>query len=219
MRKIRDDLGVQAFEPFTDLVNYFTVPQYELKIQVEGASSLVVAKGASATNSTVGDIAGIMIKDVMLTAPRADMAVPELERMTRLTDRFIQDLKVAVSNDLLIIFFDAVEKMSIETNNWVWDELLTAVRDGNLHNTKFVFCGRTRPELGRDWREAVEEANLQPLARTDIIDYLEKRGVDEPSRGDLSDMLLVTTAGNVLQIANYVDAFLEIQKKRLPKGE
>ena len=36
MRKIRDDLGTDLFKPFTDLINYFTVPQYNLKIDVQG---------------------------------------------------------------------------------------------------------------------------------------------------------------------------------------
>lgn len=112
MRKMRDDIGVDYFESFTDLVNFFTVPQYELKIQVDHAASIAVAKGAQIETSTVGDIAGIVIKDSMLVVPRSDMAVPETERMARLTDRFLEDLTVALeSGPPLTVFFDAIEKM------------------------------------------------------------------------------------------------------------
>jgi hypothetical protein len=39
LRKIRDDVGVDHFGSFTDLVNYFTVPQYNLQISVSSQSS------------------------------------------------------------------------------------------------------------------------------------------------------------------------------------
>src|SRR5437899_1373873 len=76
MRKIRDDVGVESFHAFTDLVNYFTVPRYELSINVTGVRSIEVARGAAIEGSTVGDIAGVIIKDSMLTIPRTDMAIP-----------------------------------------------------------------------------------------------------------------------------------------------
>ncbi|HEY1384097.1 MAG TPA: hypothetical protein VGF43_10800, partial [Dongiaceae bacterium] len=62
MRKLRDDLGVEHFKAFTDLVNYFTVPQYNLTINLEGAAKVSVLEGAKIEGSTVGDIAGVVIK-------------------------------------------------------------------------------------------------------------------------------------------------------------
>ena len=91
MRKIRDDLGPLYFRAFTDQVNYFTVPHYQLTLKVEGRVS--VAEGATIEGSTVGDVAGVLVKDSMFVVPRADISVSENDRMAQLTDRFLDDLK------------------------------------------------------------------------------------------------------------------------------
>lgn len=215
MRKLRDDVGAEYFKPFTDLANFFTVPQYELKIKVESSASISVAQGAQFEGSTVGDIAGVIVKDAMFVVPRPDMAVPETERMARLTDRFMEDLAFALkSGPPLVVFFDAVEKMTDETRKWVWGELLDSVRYGRLRKAMFVLSGRKEPLLDRDMHFIVEQARLLPLALANIIDYLAVRGVDETSRADLAAMLMVATQGNPLQIATLVDGFLNMQRRR-----
>ncbi|WP_429886357.1 AAA family ATPase [Geoalkalibacter halelectricus] len=214
MRKIRDDIGPDFFKSFTDLINFFTVPQYELKVVVEGQGGISVAQGARIEGSQVGDVAGILIKDLMLSAPRNDMAVPESERMARLTDAFLAGLATNLDTaGPLLVFLDATEKMSQDTERWIWGELLAAVRDGRLRGAKFVLSGRRAPELGRDWLRLVEEATLRPLDREHILVYLERRGVAAASRAAVADILLITTQGNVLQIATYVDAFLQMQEE------
>jgi GTPase SAR1 family protein len=220
MRKIRDDVGVDYFQPFTDLVNFFTVPQYELKIKIEKTSAVTVANGAQIEGSSVGDIAGIVIKDSMIVAPRTDMAVPEIERMARLTDRFMENLATALpSEPLLVIFFDAVEKMTTDTHQWVWSELLKNVRENCLRNVKFVLCGRQEFQLDRDTQLFVEEIRLQPLNVVDVVNYLAKRGINNGEvRYNLALMLLHLTKGDPLQMATAVDGFLRLQKKTsLPK--
>jgi GTPase SAR1 family protein len=223
MRKIRDDilsslqnsstgLGSPApFAPFTDLLNYFTVEHYELTVKVEGVSSIHVAQEAVIQDAKVGDIAGILVKDVMLNTARSDMAVPEAERMARLTDRFLEDLIRAVTSERLVVFFDAVQKMSPDTAKWVWGELLAAVRDGRLQNVTFVLCGQNKPELDREWDYAVEIKGLQPLSHEHIVDYLTRRGIEE-GRDQLATMLEVATQGKISQIATLVDGFLKRQK-------
>ena len=214
MRKLRDDIGVQYFYPFTDLVNYFTVPQYELHVSVEG--SINVANNAVIENSQTGDIAGVVIKDLMIPKPRSDIAVPEDEKLTRLTDEFISNLSLALqqftSDKPLIVFMDAVEKMSEDTRNWIWVELFGSVRDGRLPNIRFVLCGRQEPpdDFGREVLQLVEETELKPLEHEHIVEYLERRGIEESLRDALAKMLIVNTQGNPLQLANSVDAFLKM---------
>ncbi len=218
MRKMRDDIGAKYFNAFTDLVNYFTVPQYELTVKVEGA--IKVAENAIIEGSKTGDIAGVIIKDLMIPEPRKDMDIPEDEKLARLTDSFISNFAVALqevaAEKPLIVFFDAIEKMTDDTRNWVWGELLGAVRDNRLPNTRFVLCGREEPpeDLDRDLRLLIEEAELNPLEHEHIVEYLEKRGIEEDSRDALAMMLLANTEGNPLQIANNVDAFLKLKKKK-----
>jgi GTPase SAR1 family protein len=218
MRKIRDDLGVKFFNPFTDLVNFYTVPQYELKVKVEG--SISVAENAHIEGSTTGDIAGVIIKDLMIPEPRKDMAVPEDEKLARLTDKFIENFDLALKElaveKPVIVLMDAVEKMSDDTRKWVFEEMFGSVRDGRLSNVRFVLCGRQEPprEIDRELQLIIEEAQLKPLEHEHIVEYLEKRGVPASNRDALATMLMVSTSGNPLHIANSVDAFLKMSQKR-----
>ncbi len=220
MRKIRDDVGADLFGSFTDLVNFYTVPHYELKIKING--SINVGQGAE-VEGTTGDIGGVIIKDSMISFPRDDMAVPEAERMARLTDAFISNLAAAIDGGPpLVVFFDAVEKMTVDTRNWVWGELLESLSDGRLRNINFVLCGREEPkleQLDRDMQLIVEGIELHPLELDHIVDYLEKRGIEENSRTELGEMLMAISKGNPLIIAQSVDAFLELHRKRTRDSE
>ena len=213
-RKMRDDFGPDAFSRFTDLINFFTVPQYELKVSVAGDTRISVAEGAVITESNVGDIAGIMIKDVMLTDPRSDMQVSASERRARLTDAFIEGMAQSLADRQAVVFFDATEKVTEETEDWVWGELLPAACEGRMGRVKFVLCGRKEPQVDRLWRGAIEVAELEPLSREHVLAYLERRGVEEATRDPLADMLLVVTKGNMLDLATHVDAYLKIRDRR-----
>lgn len=212
MRKIRDDFGPEMFKSFTDRVNYFTDPHYKLTVNVEG--SVRVAEGMEVKDSSVGDVAGLIIKDNYFMVPRADMAVPESERLIQLTDRFLEDFAAALDKEPLVVFFDAVEKMSEPTRMWVWGELLKAVSTGRLPNVRFVLCGITHPSLDLDMSMIAEEAQLKPLGREDIVEYLSLVGVKEESREDLADMLLETTFGKPYDVASAVQRFLKRQEQR-----
>lgn len=209
MRKIRDDFGPDLFKSFTDLVNYFTDPHYTVKLNVEG--SIRVAEGMEVKDSNVGDVAGVVVKDSMFVFPRNDMAVPEAERMIQLTDRFLENFAAALASEPLVVFFDAVEKMSDPTQKWVWGELLKAVLDGRLSNVRFVLCGITHPPLDPDMDAIAEDARLSPLGRADIIEYLGLVGIKE-SRDLLADMLLATTKGKPYDVAAAVQSFMKQQE-------
>jgi hypothetical protein len=214
MRKIRDDVGLQYFNPFSDYVNFLTDPSYQPKVSFNiNVRGVAVAQGAQISDANVGDIAGVVIKDNMLVLPRSDIAVPEEERMMRLTDRFIEGLAAALKKNKLVIFLDAMEKMAPDTKQWLWQEPLLALRSGRLTGIKFVLCGQEQPQLDRDWRLFVEEAELQALGLEHIETYLEKRGVEEGLRNGLAMFLLANTKGRVSLIAEAVDAFLALQQK------
>lgn len=213
MQKVCDGLDPGAFSGFGDLVNSFTSKNYELVVKVEGAGGVRVAEGARIQDAVVGDVAGIVVKDFTINAPRLDMAVPEPQRMVQLTDRFVGDLKACLGRGRIVLFLDAVEKMSADTRKWLWGELLTLVRDSALDNLTVVLCGQGRPELDRDWELCVEVAEVQPLKLHDIVEYLAKRGVTETHRDALGAMLLVSTGGRVAEIAKNVDAFLKLQAR------
>jgi hypothetical protein len=208
MRKIRDDFGPDLFKPFTDLINHFTDPRYTVKFSVEGSAN--VAGGMKVKDSTVGDVAALVIKDSMIMVPRNDMAVPEAERQIQLTDRFLETFAAALVGEPLVVFFDAVEKMSEPTRKWVWGELLKAVLDGRLPNVRFVLCGITHPPLDLYMETIAEQAQLKPLGYDDIVEYLALAGIEENLRPSLATMLLVQTKGKPYEIATAVQSFSKL---------
>ena len=207
MRKLRDDCGVDHFKAFTDLANYFTVPEYNLNINLQGGG-VSVLQGAQLEGTQVRDITGIVIKDLMLDRPRSDKDVPENERVMRLTDAFIPGLAAATENETFVVFMDAAEKITDKTRSWIWDGLLTHARDGRLPGLKFVICGRVDPKPDSTFKRTCQVRQLQPLKLEHIEAYLEKRGIKQGP--DFAKMLLAVSKGNILELSNHVDAYLNL---------
>jgi AAA ATPase-like protein len=206
MRKIRDAIGAEHFVRLSDLINYFTVPQYELKITVDG--NISVGQNMTVSNSQVGDVTGVVIKDLMLATPRPDTAVPEQERRSRLTDTFLEDLARVAGAGRIVIFLDAVEKMSSDTEAWIWQDVLARIRDDKLPNVTFVLGGHRSPTLDRDWGLCAVLADLKPLAYADVLEYLVRRGVPEADRATLAKAVFPNSHGKISNIAAMVDGFL-----------
>lgn len=204
MRKIRNDLGAERFSAFSDLVNFFTVPQYKLELVVSGAVSV----GANLQNQgSIGSITGVVVQDANFTVPRADLGIPESDRMSRLTDIFLQELNAAVAPRDTIIFLDACEKASAITQSWVSNELVGALSDCRLAGVRIVLCGRVRPDWGDDRWMIANEMHLTPLGRDHVIEYIDKSQLNIPSDAlaYVADVLLATTNGVPSSLANAVN--------------
>jgi hypothetical protein len=217
MRKIRDDVGVDDFKAFTELLNFFTVPRYELNIKVEGKNSIEVATGSQFHDSVVRDIVGFQVKDFYFDAPRPDMEIPDHVRRGSLTDCFIKDLNKVVEQSSLVVFCDSIEKCSVSTESWTWTELLPALYDERLRNTKFVMCGQRRPELDqmdRGWPSAIEEAQLGNLELEHIMMYLEKRGVPEADRRGVAIAVHAASGGKISVVAQLVESVLKMLRSQ-----
>ena len=216
LRKLRDDLGVEHFAAFTDLINYYTdatyQPRLDININVQGG--VQVAGGAQISGSSVGgDIAGVVLRDNMITVQRPDIAVPDEVRREQLTQRFLDGLReLSGSGECVVLFFDAVEKMSDITYQWFWEQLLPPVRD-ELPNVRAVLCGQRRPPEERDWgSDFVAVAELKPLGLDDIEAYIAKRtegesGLNDDTRRQLATMVLGVTSGTPAAVAAAIDAY------------
>jgi hypothetical protein len=221
LRRLRDALGVDPFLAFTDLVNYYYSdsdyqPKLEININLQGGS-IQVAAGAQITSSTVGDIAGIVLRDNNFTIPRNDIAVPDEVRRERLTQRFVEGLAMLSRKDKVVLFFNATEKMSEITYQWLWGHLLRPVIDGALPNVRGVLLGQ-RPAPGRgdlgDRAELVACAELKPLGVDDIDAFIAKRAVGTAGpraevRRELAKMLALVTKGRPSEVATFVDQYLK----------
>lgn len=212
LRTIRDGVGTDGFAPFNDLVNFFTVRNYNLTIHVDTSAEIHVAEGAKIAGSQVGDIAGVIVKDFNIIEPRNDMDVPPAERMARLTERFLTDLESAAANRRIVVFFDTAEKMPKDTRDWLWSRLLAPLQEGELKNVRFVLAGRERLEIDRFMSFLVQESELVPLKQAHIVDYLARRGVEEEHRNELALLLLTVSEGNPHMIAIQTDRYLEAKR-------
>src|SRR5690242_18145200 len=81
MRKIRDDIGADKFQQFTDLLNYFTKSDYKLTLDVQHAGGINVLDKAEIKDSEIGTVAAVVIKDLNINTPREDKEIREQERM------------------------------------------------------------------------------------------------------------------------------------------
>lgn len=216
MRAIRDEVGAEKFKPFTDLINYYTEPNYTLKIVVEGGQ---IAEGAQFTNTKLRDMANVIIRDSMLVVPRQDIEVPPEERLNKLTDLFIPCLAETLKQKMLWLFFDASESMSPETHSWIWNELFKKMTEGVLPNVRAFLCVGRRPRPHQETLSYVEDLTLQPFERKYVAEYLVKKGIDErfgvteSRREGMVDIIMLESAGHPGQVAKIADGLIKMLER------
>lgn len=145
----------------------------------------------------------------MIMMPRPDLNISVREIQIRLTDAFIKDLQPLIKRESVVLFLDAAEKMSPDTDKWVWDGLVRAVFEERIQNIKLVICGQRKHELPADWSLMAEEAELQPLSKPHIIEYLKRRKVPEKQVEPVAEWLVATTKGKIKDIAVQAEVFIQ----------
>ncbi len=223
--KIRDDVGVDHFKAFSQLVDSTRNPQLEVKLAVETTGEIDVARDMEVTNSTVGDVAGAMFKNstfVLPGIPMSERAELENKRLQNIHDQFVEDLGTALKDEPLVVFFDAVEKMKDDCYKWVWGEMLRAAVEDRLGKISFVLCGRKPPDIEPEMEMMVKRTELRPLRQEHIAEYLLKRAQEENVQALLNnpalidfcaETLLGATKGQPLAIASSIEGALTKFKK------
>jgi hypothetical protein len=216
MRKLRDTLGVDHFGAFTDLINYYTdssyAPRLDINVNLQGGS-IQVAGGAQISGSSVGDIAGVVLRDNMIVVQRADIAVPVEVRREQLTQRFLQGLAALSAERKVVLFFPATEKMSDITYQWLWEQLLKPVVEGELVNVRAILLGQRPAQPDPDLATFVAHAMLKPLSVNDIDAYIAKRmsgkiEVSDEFRRGMAEIIADVTGGHPFDVASRVDKYL-----------
>jgi hypothetical protein len=211
MRKCRDDLGAPSFPEFTAAANQAAV--FEMRLSVEG--EVRVAERAQFERSTVRDITGMAVHDNMFVLPPAE-ATARVERMMALTDIFVREMAQFLSGTVkpVVLFLDSVERMSVETRDWIWDELLCAIYDGRLVGLKVILCGIDEPPHKQDFADGTEDAELRELPFEDVCDYLRLRGIND-SVELLAQMLIAAAkSSKPVDVATAVDGYLRSGNRR-----
>jgi hypothetical protein len=215
MRRLRDELGAEHFAAFTDLINYYTdtnyQPRLDINVNLQGGS-VQVAGGAQISGSSVGDIAGVVLRDNMIVIHRSDIPVPIEVRREMLTKRFLEALAALSAAAPVVLFFDAIEKMSDITHQWLWEQLLKPVVEGALPNVRAVLLGQRPPPDDRDLAAFMTCVRLEPLGREDIDASIATRAVgkalSDETRLELAKMLVDITHGRPADVASAVDLYL-----------
>jgi hypothetical protein len=194
MLLVRDQIGPKHFRKFTALEkSRKSDPRYVLEVVSKGRVSVGDRANIS---GKVNRMTGVVVEQPSFTPTEEQMAEAarlRKTRMMRLTDAFIKGLAQAAKKKPIVIFFDPLERISLDTQDWIWGGLFRSVIESRLQNVKFVICGQQQPHLTASYVEVVEERGLKPFERMDIVEYLrlrfQKANVDVTDRS-LDDMAL-----------------------------
>ena len=217
MREIRKATDPTLFQLFTDRVNFYMKPNYKMKIALDAGpiQNVEVLKGGEIKQSGVTVHVGhkVEIKDSMINVQRPDRDVTEDEIVIDLTNAFMPCLKALTYERPLVIFLDALEKADEFANAWIWDELLTRVRDEEIRNLLVILSGRNTFEPDPTFFDSSEIYALKPFKSEHILDYLEKRGLDRMDF--LADWILANSdKGNPLKVAQGVNNYILLQREK-----
>ena len=197
MRQIRDDLGDEFFQPFNDLVNFYSMPNYKLTVLVENMGSISVAPNLTvAEGGRVDQIVGVNITDNKFELKDSNFNTAS-EQRARLSDMFFRGLQSALEKKSLLIFIDQIDDMVEETKTWIWRGLVQQVQEAPLKNVRLVLCVDKEPELDDFVRRILlPVVKLPPLELAHVVDYLKLRGLNLDNYEQTARMLVAATNGN-----------------------
>lgn len=216
MRRVREGSDPGLFQLFTDRVNFYYVPDYKLTIAVEGSAiqNVEVLSHGEIQQSGVTVHVGHEIQDLTINMPpRPDKDIKEDEIIRECTRTFLICLKSLCATKTVVIFLDALEKADDSTSAWLWNELLRSVIDHQVGNLIFVLAGRNRlnPDPSFFDFETTLEYDLKLFQKDDILEYLEKRGVERNLV--LAEFIFANQgAGHPQSVALSVNNFLKMRR-------
>jgi hypothetical protein len=187
IRTARDQMGVAAFNSLTQTINEMTSVNIQLSGLPTGNTQVNIGgQQVSFANSqvSVGDV-GNVIKDNNFYV-QADSSTARRAVEIRITDAFFTCLAALATPDQKCVFLlDSYEDAPAEADRWLYDNLLTHLRDKLLPNTLAVLAGQKMPEFGDEWKPRLASTGLDTFSKDDVTDYLvNKRKVPTQSIGD-----------------------------------
>jgi hypothetical protein len=128
-------------------------------------------------------------------------------RVRNLTRAFIAGLEALPPSKQAILFLDRFEKATKPTRDWLVDQLLTGMRDGEFPNLIAVVASTQPFDFleAREWRYTAVHQHLQGLPEDAVREYwVQKRRLPE---GDLQTILkLLRTGGfSPSALSNFAD--------------
>lgn len=219
MRQCRDALDAKHFGRFTDRLNYYTVPEYKLTID---ANNIEVARDAQIEGSTIGVMAAVNIGEIYIrdryeSEVRRDLSIPEAERREALSARFLEGLKQVKNR--VVFFFDGIELMSPQTQEWLWSRFVAGVVNQRLLNFRFVISGQIEatPDISR--KPLVVFSAIEPLKYEHVVVYLKRRGIREEEIQSTAKTMMRIFKGRPYDIAAAVAEILDAYEQEAASGQ
>jgi hypothetical protein len=225
MRDVRDGIGVGEFGSFTDLLNYYTIEGYTMKLQVEvinrdnrPGGGVTIGDQAQASGVIAGRDA-IVIKDNNLLAPRRDIEIDKRQMQDALTSRFLEAVKAVCQQRQIVCLFDNVHSLGDSTSYWFWRDLVgPLVEQDNFLAVLTIATGTIPPAIDRWMQRTIENAALSNLSEAHVTDYLVRRGVPEGDRRAVANFVMsdVGRYGLPEEMARLVDIYLRPRPGAMP---
>ncbi|MFV9504619.1 MAG: hypothetical protein AB4911_08635 [Oscillochloridaceae bacterium umkhey_bin13] len=198
IRRCRDALGPEHFNPLTVAINEATAPRLVITAPSRTAPGpLVDLSGSQLGDLQLGDVAGgTIIKDNSFVFQSENpLLLQAIE--DRLTQVFFACLAPLAATSGALLLFDSYERTSQDHDRWVsnaadrWiqSELLSRVSSGQLPGTLVVLAGRRLPTFDISWNPVVGELVLGQFTLDDVRDYLrENRGLSDLSDAEIQTL-------------------------------
>ena len=215
MRQMRDQTGPDTlFQLFNDKVNFFTNPEYKLRIQVDGGSigDVHVLDNGEIQQSNVTVHVGhtVEIKHQQLKLDRSDAEAARIP--FQITEVFVPCLKALAQNNPLVVVLDGMEKPDASTQAWIWNEFLPLMRDQVVSKLFVILAGREKFVPDPSYFDCSRVLELRPLGPNDVEDYVHRRGVAQCS-ADFLNLILAGTEGEPLKVGVMLDMFMRYQQQ------
>jgi hypothetical protein len=212
MRRVRQESDPALFDFFNDRVNFYTVAQYKLQIDLQGGNiqDVKVQVGGLLSGSTGPIHIGhnIQIPDSMINVLRPDQALNESTVIIEITSSFMPCLRAALEATPLVLILDATEKADALTRSWIHDELFTRVRDRELSRLFLVEAGRDLEPLDTSFDGLGEDRVLSKLQEPHVEEYIARKGLPDHDHM-LARFVYTAYDGHPQQIAIAINKFLK----------
>jgi len=182
VRRGRDQMGTQYFNPLTETINNFTGVNINLS---KGESSGGVKFGDisvrdfSDSSLQIQEVAGgDIIKDNQFYV-QADSDMARRAAEMRINDAFFACLSTLLEREPVVCLFDSFEDVTSEADRWLRDHLLFRMGEGQLPNALVIIAGREIPDLELVLKPLVARTGLDLFSEEHVREYiLDRRGIE-----------------------------------------
>lgn len=158
----------------------------QLRPEIEWTLSAWTATAVSAAATPTTDQGGLL---------RTETQQERLHAMRQINDAFFAALEALMAaRGQAVLLFDSVEEAPQEALDWIRDDLLARLRDGQLADAVVIITGRKTPDLSNlDIKHLLVQTGLEPFDEAIVREYFEER---RQIRG-LDLRTIVLTSGGV----------------------